>query len=422
MQRHATVPKIPLHGSKFKWFKRMSTQLKSEIVPVFNYKNRELLPGEYAPVHVRVYLPGVSGQKPLRKYLQTGISLQAHEWDEENRRANARNPNSHHINKVLRDFVASIEDYEYRLITSGQRLTAEALDEYIRARGAAHGSFTEFFYNEIDPALKRGTRKEHHYTYHLLKEFRPSILFSEVNLSLIQEFDRFMRAKGLSQNTIYKHHQHLNRFLRLASLKERFPENKNPYRNFKLRKEQGSRTSLTVEELSRIESLTISDAYPDLQLVRNLFLFSCYTGLRFSDIVSLLPEHILQTPDGPCIVKKMEKVPKPVTLPLELLFAGKPKAIIDPFLAVAKPGRPVFPCPSNQHVNRQLKVLAQLAGVSMRLTFHVARHTFGTMLAELTQNPYLIMDLMGHADIQTSMIYIHRSQERINRQLRNVTW
>ncbi|NLF43356.1 MAG: tyrosine-type recombinase/integrase, partial [Bacteroidales bacterium] len=74
------------------------------------------------------------------------------------------------------------------------------------------------------------------------------------------------------------------------------------------------------------------------------------------------------------------------------------------------------------HINRLLKILAQMSGVNARLTFHMARHTFGTFLAELTQNPYLIMDLMGHADIQTSMIYIHRSQERINKQLRNVNW
>jgi len=400
----------------------MTAPVKADISPVFNYKNKRVLPSENAPVHIKIYRPGLPGQNPLRRFIPTGIEVKEPEWDANTGKVNLKNPNSHHINKVLRDFISGIEDFEYRLINSGQWLTDENLNEYLKGLASGQESFTVFFRNEIDPALKRGTRKEHHYTYNLLCEFRPNILFGDITLTLIQEFDRFMRDKGLAQNTIYKHHQHVNRFLRLAGIKGFFSDSANPYRHFKLKKVQGSRVNLTAEELLRIEELRIPDAYPDLRLVHDLFRFSCYTGLRFSDIATLTPEHIIQTHDGPCVVKTMEKVPKPVTLPIGLLFDGKPLRIIDPYLKRSTAGKPIFQTPSNQHVNRQLKVLAAMAQVQMRLTFHVARHTFGTMLAELTQNPYLIMDLMGHADIQTSMIYIHRSQERINRQLRNVKW
>jgi integrase len=86
------------------------------------------------------------------------------------------------------------------------------------------------------------------------------------------------------------------------------------------------------------------------------------------------------------------------------------------------PANKIFPQYTNQHANRILKVLAVAAKIPTKLTFHIARHTFGTFLAEKTCNPYLIMDLMGHTDIKTSMIYIHRSQERINRQLKDVNW
>jgi integrase len=82
----------------------------------------------------------------------------------------------------------------------------------------------------------------------------------------------------------------------------------------------------------------------------------------------------------------------------------------------------IFPTYTNQHTNRLLKVIAGIAKTPMRLTFHIGRHTFGSMMAEIIQNPYLIMDLMGHADIKTSMIYIHTSQERINRQLKGLNW
>lgn len=422
MQRYATEQKIPLHGSGSKVLLSMTHPIKADIIPVFNYKNKSLSPSESAPVHIKIYRQGINGQKPLRRIIPTGIEVKEFEWESSTGKVNLKNPNAHHINKVLRDFISGIEDFEYRLINSGQLLTDENLNEYLKGLATGQDSFTSFFRNEIDPALKRGTRKEHHYTYNLLCEFRPNILFADITLSLIQEFDRYLRNKGLAINTIYKHHQHVNRFLRLAGIKGVFTDSKNPYRHFKLRKTQGNRVNLTPEELKRIEQLQIIDAYPELKLVHDLFLFSCYTGLRYSDIATLTLEHIIQTPDGPCVVKTMEKVPKPVTLPISLLFGGKPLQIVEPYLKRAAAGKSIFKTPSNQHVNRQLKVLAVMAQIQMRLTFHVARHTFGTLLAELTQNPYLIMDLMGHADIQTSMIYIHRSQERINRQLRNVQW
>lgn len=117
---------------------------------------------------------------------------------------------------------------------------------------------------------------------------------------------------------------------------------------------------------------------------------------------------------------RMQKVQHDVLLPISLLFDAKPEIILKKYLNNDS-GR-IFPQYSNQFVNRSLKIIAVMAGINKKLTFHIARHTFGTMLAELTQNPYLIMDLMGHADIKTSMIYIHNSQERINRQLKNINW
>jgi integrase len=117
----------------------------------------------------------------------------------------------------------------------------------------------------------------------------------------------------------------------------------------------------------------------------------------------------------------MQKVDRYIELPLYSLFGGKPERIFKYYMNFGK--EKIFPQHSNQQINRLLKILAVNANIQhTRLTFHVARHTFGTLLAEKTQNPYLVMDLMGHNDIDTSMIYIHRSQERINHQLKNIKW
>ncbi len=391
--------------------------MNTTVRAIYNRRNRLDKNGQ-APINIEVYAGGVAG---FRKFINTGIAVEPHYWNEAKGCIDSKHPSAHHYNKIIRDIVAEIQDFAYSQKANGKPFSLTVFTDYINAQHKGRLNFIQFFEQEIDPALKWGTRKEHEYTYNILKEYNPNLTFDDIDLTFVQGFDTFMRTKKkLMQNTIHKHHQHINRFLRLAAAKNLYDANRNPYANFKSKKEQSDRISLSPDELNAITGISTT-AYPELMLIKDMFLFSCYTGLRFSDITTLERKHIIDSSEGLCIVKKMEKVPKPVTLPLTLLFDGKPNQIIQPYLNNMVAGL-IFPPITNQHANRLLKVIATLTKTPMRLTFHIARHTFGTMLANTTQNPYLIMDLMGHADIKTSMIYIHRSQERINKQLRGVKW
>jgi integrase len=361
-----------------------------------------------------------SGTNTFRKFISTGIMLKKNEWNEEKKIITSKNRNSIQYNKLLSDLCHNVETYAYELHIKNDILTLDKLDTFLQGKQSNVNSFVSFYKNEIDPSMKRGTRKEHEYTYNLLTEFKKEILFSEININLIKEFNRFLEAKGLKKNTIAKHHQHMKRFLKIAYLNGLFEDIKNPYHHLTFKKEKGERISLSNEELKNLEDVNINSAYPELELTKDMFLFSCYTGLRFSDVISLEKKHLIHDNGNYTIIKKMEKVEKPVTLPITLLFNGKPLKYILKYLD--NQGNHIFPRITNQHINRQLKILAQNTDILMRLTFHVARHTFGTMLAELTYNPYLIKELMGHADIETSMIYIHLSQEHINKQLKTVKW
>ena len=82
-------------------------------------------------------------------------------------------------------------------------------------------------------------------------------------------------------------------------------------------------------------------------------------------------------------------------------------------------GEPV----SNQHIDRELKFIARTAKISYKeLTFHMARHTFSSLLVEKTSDPYLIKDLMEHSDIKMSMEYIHSSSRGRKDKLDKVKW
>jgi len=106
---------------------------------------------------------------------------------------------------------------------------------------------------------------------------------------------------------------------------------------------------------------------------------------------------------------------------VSLLFGGKAVDIIKKY-EEDFPEKYLFPRISNQKANLKLKLVALLAKINKVLTFHVSRHTFGTNLAAATSDRFLIKELMGHADIKTSMVYIHTSQEQIRNKLRNTDW
>jgi len=386
---------------------------------IYNRRNK-LNSEKKAPLSIELYQ---GGSNPIRKVISAGIEVKEDEWNDKTKTITTKCSNHLELNSMLKDKVKQLDNFVYDLYRAGDVLTEKRLDDFLNNEDKKNKSFIAFFEKGIDPLLKHGTKKEHTYTLNILKEFRKEILFSEINLALIKEFDLFMhnyKNVGLMQNTIAKHHQHVKRFLRQAYLNGLFDDIKNPYHHFTSKKERSNRIALTQDELKALENLEIGKDFPELQLTRDMFLFSCFTGLRFSDIDTLEKSHILKSNEGLTIVKVMEKVSKPVTLPLSLLFDGKPLLYYTNYKDFDSIR--VFPKISNQHINRSLKTLAITAKIPMRLTFHIARHTFGTMLADISQNPYLIMDLMGHSKIETSMIYIHRSQELINKQLRVLNW
>lgn len=269
--------------------------------------------------------------------------------------------------------------------------------------------------------LEYGTIKEHKYTFNILRKFVPTLNVNEVDYNFALLFDNHMKNKlGLARNTIYKHHQNIRRFFKEAK-RQGFVtiEPKNPYNLFVAKKEKSQRTALTLNELIAMEQSQIPEFDQSLQFAKDLFLFSCYTGLRYSDVVELTSENIYENNNNIYIRKKMKKVKRDIVLNISILFNGKALKILEKY---TNNDNFHFPKMTNQHINNQLKIIAMANDINIKLTFHIARHTFGTMLAEKTQNPYLIMELMGHTDIKTSMIYIHYSQERVDKQLKSVIW
>jgi len=382
---------------------------------VFNRKNKINKDGK-SLIQIEVY------QNRQRKYISTNVYIKPEHWNENKAQISARHPSYIQLNNMLNEKIMEIEQYELSQLNDGKGFDFSTLDNYLNAEEITN-SFLDFYEREMekDSSIKLSTKKEHKFTLGCLKEFHSEISFDDLTYEFLQNFDYFLRTKNYSQNTIHKHHRHIHRFLNIAIKKELFDMRKNPYLNFKSKKVPSQRLDLSFEELKRIENMTFPEQSKEIEIVRDIFLFSCYSGLRFSDVMNLQQKHV-QTDKNEISISldKVIKTEKPLTLPLFLLFNGKPQVLLLKY--ISDKIEFIFPKISNQHMNRILKIIAVIGNINKHLSFHIARHTFGTNLAELTADPYLIKELMGHADIKTSMIYIHNSKERINRQLRKVDW
>ena len=390
---------------------------------VWNYKNKRLKADQPASVHLKVYF-----DRNNRRYVETDVEVPEQYWDTDKAYIKPRHPNYNRLHNKLRDIRNRIEEYEQKLIGTKNILTPQELDKFLSGQKDDPNDFIEFFRREMesDNTIDLPTVKGHKTTYNQLIEYGGGRLsFDELTYEWVVKFDRWMRDRGLGPNTIHKRHQIVARYYRVAERYKYVDKGKNPYDDFQAKKIESTREGLTEEELVKLEMLNRTGMDKSTIQVLERFLFSCYTGLRISDSISLAKNEIKDFPDGLVITKRMVKTDSvtggTITLPLRQLFSGKPEAIALKYMKEYPNLDTLFPPMTDPAINRLLKVISQMAKLRVPLTFHIARHTFGTALADITMNPYLIMDLMGHRDIKTSMIYVHKSAERTKRQLLSIT-
>jgi integrase len=137
------------------------------------------------------------------------------------------------------------------------------------------------------------------------------------------------------------------------------------------------------------------------QIVKNAFLFSCFSGLRYSDITALTWGQLQTDNEGKTVIRYVQqKTNKPENLQLSseaLKFLPEKND--------AKSADTIFNLPANNYTNFVLAGWTLAAGINKRVTFHVSRHTNATLLLSLDVPIETVSKLLGHSDIQTTQIY-----------------
>jgi integrase len=273
-------------------------------------------------------------------------------------------------------------------------------------------------------AWSQATRRLYSNTYNYLECFLSKhgakrITLNQFDLILIGKFDDYLKqvvwnelGARLSISSINKHHARLKAVLNDAISRGELV-NKN-YSKFKLSFPSSNREYLTKEELTRINSLDFSHNKP-LDAVRDIFMFSCYTGLRFCDAMELSLEDIMMINDEQHIRVDQIKTNERREIPLLTPAVGIINKYSSAHFRLIK--HKILPSYSNQRVNIYLKVIAAQAGINKNLTHHIARHTCATTILLDNNVPIeVVSHWLGHTNIKTTQIYAKISHTKLQNQ------
>lgn len=380
---------------------------------VFNRK-QQLNEKGTALVQIEAYL------NKKRKYFSTNIYLTPTQWDKK-KQIIKNHPNAEALNRMLYERIATIEQYELRLWQQGKVITLEALKEALLSdlKKSEKISFLPFFKNEItQSSLNESTKKNHLSTYHLLSLYKRDISFVDLNFEFISSFDLFLRLKGYHINTVAKHMKHLKRYVNVAINKDYIDIQNYPFKKYKIKTTSNLHTHLTPDELQMLEKLELTGNYTKLQGTLDAFLFCCYTGLRYSDFVSLSSENILLINNETWLIYKSVKTKVEVRLPLYLLFEGRSISILERYRDRLLS---FFKLRDNSNINKELIKISQLSGLQKHISFHTARHTNATLLIYDGVNITTVQKLLGHKNIKTTQGYTEVMDMTIIRDLEKCT-
>lgn len=360
------------------------------------------------PLNYRIILNG----KLLR--LPVGKSLKANEWDKDN-----DCPKGKKLKKLKENLEKREMDFKNFMLDcelGDKPLNLNVVKEFYRTSGDKRDFYDYFdeFCKRKFKTIKPGTQYHYLLLRKQLKEYQPKLYLNDIDYRFLTNFFFYLsEVKGVGVSGIGTRRKTLvcalEEFIKLKLIKE------NPCKEIPRPKERERDESLSISELKTLTNvdLDISSLGYGLNLTRDLFLFSCYTGLRYSDVINLKKESIQK--------EKIEVVMQKTSKKVEIPLTSKAKEILKRYKS-RKIREQVFPFRCNVSVNRDLKFIARRAKINKRVSFHTGRHTFGSALADSGVQPFYIMKVMGHADVRMTNRYVNPNSQMISDAIQRVNF
>jgi len=387
----------------------------------FAKKDKQKANGNY-PIFVRITVDSVASR------FNSKIDVPPTAWNATAERAVGRSAEILKANRLLDDIKASLNTIYHDMQRRDNYVTAEKVKNEFLGHSENHDTILNMFEKHNDDVKQlvgisktQATYQKYEVTRRHLAAFiqrkynLSDISIKEITPMFITDFELYLRTVGkCGANTTAKFMQFFKRVIIIA--RNNCMIVGDPFANYKIRLERVYRGYLSEDELKIImKKKLVSER---LENVRDLFMFSAFCGLAYSDMAALTQDNIRTSFDGKLwIITKRKKTNTPVNVPL----LDIPKMILKKYEGKLPNGK-ILPVISNQKLNAYLKEIADVCGIKKNLTFHLARHTFSTTVTLAKGVPIeTVSKMLGHTNIETTQIYARITNSKIGNDMEGLS-
>lgn len=359
----------------------------------YNYANRLNKDGRS-----NVALEVRQGQK--KAYFKSNVLLYPDQWE---RGMVVNHDNASKLTAYLIHWMHEIEEIELDALLKGKHLSLFQLKMAIKTGVRSNASIAEFAQSIIkDSTRSHATKKSYETLIREIEKANGKITLDDITYDWIEKWRVGMRDSGLSENTIKGRLKQLHCLTQEAIKRNLITDD--PFKYVTIGNMTARVGYLEQYEVEKLEALTLTGKE---EKIRDLFLLACYTGLRWSDLSTLEEAEIING----VLHKKMLKTSLNVHIPINTLFWGKGRAIIDKYEDITTLSHCVK---CNSTANRILKDLATKAGINKKVYFHLGRKTCSNMLNALGMDIQDISAILGHTKVEvTKKHYLFNNSEHL---------
>lgn len=376
---------------------------------LFYFKKPKQHSGNLLPIYMRISV----GCK--RTEISTQRKWDSARWNTAAGRASGTKEDARTLNAYLDTLQGRVYEAQRQLIADNLPVTIDKLRQRLGGEKRKSRMLIEMFRNHNEQlkqlvgkdfapgTLERYETALSHTVSFLQWKFKTSdIDILDLSFEFVTEFEFWLKSeRNCSHNTSVKYISNLKKIINIC-LKNGWLQ-RDPFTGYKMNKREVVREILSQEEIDRIAN----KVFPTdrLAIVRDIFLFSCYTGLAYADVKKLKRTEIATGLDGgQWIFTHRKKTEAPSRIPLLPAALRILQKYENNLLCLNK--GVLLPMSSNQKVNAYLKEIADVCGITKKMTFHIARHTFATTITLTNGVPIeTVGKMLGHRNLKTTQHY-----------------
>lgn len=398
--------------------------MKQTFNVLFFIRKTKLKKSGDTPIMLRITIEGQLVEMQLKRDVKPNF------WNQHKERCTGKDSASLEINRYLESVKLRLFEIHRKMEEEGKYISPIEIKRKFLGLDEEHKMFFQVFHEHNDKCrelvgkdyakvtISRFDTCLKYMKEMALKQYNlKDIPLKEVNHAFIQDYIHFLKVeKSLSENTLIRYMKVIKKITNMALANEWMT--KNPFVNIKFHEQEVHKEFLTKEELETLRTKEFD--IPRLDLVRDVFLFQCWTGLAFVDVSELTEEHIVPDNEGNLWIRKARQKTKIMCniplldIPLQLLEKYKDHPICQ------KKGI-LLPVMVNQKMNSYLKEIAICCGIKKNLSTHTGRHTFSTTVA-LANNVSLenVAKMLGHTNTKMTQRYAKVLDQSILRDMQGV--